>query len=68
MFIKIVAREGEMFIEGASIVSIDIMPMCVKAQMRGGFAFPNVLILLAEYAVPEVYYVATFAIQAVEDA
>ena len=65
MCIKIVAREGEMFIEGASIVSIDIMPMCVEAQVRRGFAFPYVLVLLAEYAMPEVYNVAAFAIQIV---
>ena len=65
MFIKIVAREGEMFIEGASIVSIDIMPMCVEAQVRRGFAFPYVLVLFAEYAMPEVYDVAAFAIQIV---
>ena len=65
MFIKIVAREGEMFIEGASIVSIDIMPMCVEAQVRGGFAFPYILILPAECAVPQVYNVSAFAIQVV---
>ena len=62
MCVKIVAREGKMLIKGASIVSIHIMTMCVEAQMRWGFAFPDILISSAEYAVAEVYYVAAFTI------
>ena len=56
-----------MLIEGASIVPIYIVTMCVEAQMRRGFAFPDILVHSAEDAVAEVDYIAALTVQAMED-
>ena len=56
-----------MLIEGASVIAIHVVAMCVEAQMRRGFAFPDILVLHAQYAVAKVDNIAALTVQAVED-
>ena len=67
MCVEVVAGQGKMLIEGASVVSIHIMTMCVEAQMRRGFTFPYILVLSTEDAVAEIDYIAALTVQAMED-
>ena len=56
-----------MLIEGASVISIHVVAVCVKAQMRRGFAFPDVLVFLAQDAVAKIDNIAALTVQAMED-
>ena len=65
MFVVVVSRLVEMFIENASVRTFYFITMGVNSEVHGWFAFSNVLICLAQAAEDKINIILTPAIESV---
>ena len=67
MLVEIMPWLGEVLVEWTAVLTCDVMSMGVYTQVSWGLTLPDVLGLIAEDTVAQVYTIFAFAFEVVED-